>query len=215
MGRLVRDICSIRYVFLLVFGSILLFPAFTVGEDPIPSSLPEGPPLTRFSLDKGRSSVTFTVTHMVISEVEGVFKVFNGNMEFSKSDYSDAQIDFSVDVKSVDTDNQNRDKHLKGPDFFDAGKFPLMRFVSTSFVHEEGKNYKLEGNLTIKAVTRPVNFTVTYAGLSSDQKTVVFHAKTTVDRFDYGLKWSKTTEAGGLVVSREIKVDVTAAFKVK
>ncbi|MEO6914683.1 MAG: YceI family protein [Chitinophagaceae bacterium] len=169
----------------------------------------------KFSIDKSKSSVAFSVTHMVVSEAEGVFKVFNGSMESSQVDYSDAAIEFSVDVKSLNTDNQNRDKHLKGPEFFDVAKFPLMKFASTSFVHQNGSNYKLSGNLTIKAITKPVSFAVTYAGLSSDQKTAVFNAKTTIDRFDYGLQWSKLTEAGGMIVSREIRVNVTAAFKVK
>lgn len=172
-------------------------------------------PNVKYSLDKNQSSVSFAVTHMVMSDAEGVFKVFNGSLESGKPDYSDGKVEFSIDVKSVNTENANRDKHLKGADFFDATKFPLMSFVSTSFTHLEGSNYKLVGNLTIKDVTKPVTFDVTFAGLSSDQKTAVFNAKTTIDRFDYGLKWSKMTEAGGLVVSKDVRVTVKAAFKVK
>lgn len=196
-----------------VLGSVLFFSGFTPVKDPGFTSFTA--PTGKFPIDKSKSSVAFTVTHMVVSEAEGSFKVFNGSLESEKPDFTDAKIEFSVDVKSVNTSNENRDKHLKGPDFFDSGKFPVMKFVSTSFTHLDGSNYKLSGNLTIKEVTKPVTFTVIYSGLSSDQKTAVFNAKTTLDRFDYGLQWSKMTEAGGLVVSKDVRVNVTAAFKVK
>lgn len=205
-----------RFFLIPVVGLLIMVSAFSMGKGPrLLVSPKDNVPLAKFAIDKSKSSVAFTVTHMVVSEAEGVFRVFNGSMETSKSDYSDAAIEFSVDMKSVNTGNDNRDRHLKGPDFFDVSKFPSMRFVSTSFVHQDGSNYQLSGNLTIKTVTKPVIFTVSYAGLSSDQKTAVFNAKTSIDRFDYGLVWSKMTEAGGLVVSREVKVNVTAAFKVK
>src|SRR5688572_1776646 len=87
----------------------------------------------KWTLDKGHSNVKFTVTHMVVSEVDGSFKTFDGTIESTKPDFSDAVVTFTVDVASVNTENENRDKHLKSDDFFNAEQFPQMKFQSTSF----------------------------------------------------------------------------------
>jgi polyisoprenoid-binding protein YceI len=115
-----------------------------------------------------------------------------------------------VDVNSINTDDANRDKHLKSDDFFNAEKFPAMKFQSTSFTPAGGNKYKLAGNLTIRDVTKPVVFDVTYGGTVTTQgKTKLgFKAKTSIDRFDYNLKWNKATEAGGLVVSKDVDLTV-------
>ena len=110
----------------------------------------------KWTLDKGHSNVKFTVTHMVVSEVDGSFKNFDGTIESTKPDFSDAVVNFTVDVTSVDTDNENRDKHLKSNDFFNAEQFPQMKFESTSFKPLGGNKYKLDGNLTIRDITKPV-----------------------------------------------------------
>jgi polyisoprenoid-binding protein YceI len=164
----------------------------------------------KWSIDKAHSGVKFTVTHLVVSEVEGSFKLFDGSMEASKPDYSDAKINFTVDVNSVNTDNDMRDKHLKSEDFFAAEKYPQMKFVSTSFTPAGGNKYKLAGNLTIKDVTKPVVFDVTYGGTANmmGKTKAGFKAKTTINRFDYNLKWDKATEAGGLVVSKDVDLVV-------
>jgi polyisoprenoid-binding protein YceI len=165
---------------------------------------------TRFTIDKAHSAVKFAVTHLVVSEVEGSFKLFDGSMESTKPDYSDAKVSFTVDVNSLNTDNDMRDKHLKSDDFFNAEKFPAMKFQSTSFTPAGGNKYKLAGTLTIRDVTKPVVFDVTYGGTVVNQgKTKIgFKAKTSIDRFDYNLKWNKATEAGGLVVSKEVELVV-------
>ena len=168
----------------------------------------------KWTIDKAHSNVKFAVTHMVISEVEGYFKSFDGTFEHTRPDYSDAKITFTVDVSSVNTDNENRDKHLKSPDFFDAEKYPQMKFESTAFKPMGGNKYKLEGNLTIKDVTKPVSFDVTYGGTVNTQRGAKagFKAKTTINRFDYNLKWDRATEAGGLVVSKEVEVTINTEF---
>ena len=164
----------------------------------------------KWSIDKAHSTVKFGVTHLVVSEVEGSFKLFDGSMESTKPDFSDAKINFTVDVNSLNTDNEMRDKHLKSDDFFNAEKFPAMKFQSTSFTPAGGNKYKLAGNLTIRDVTKPVVFDVTYGGTVTTQgKTKLgFKAKTSIDRFDYNLKWNKATEAGGLVVSKDVDLTV-------
>lgn len=164
----------------------------------------------KWVVDKPHSNVKFAVTHLVVSEVEGSFKLFDGSMENTKEDFSDAKINFTVDVNSLSTDNDMRDKHLKSDDFFNAEKFPAMKFQSTSFTPAGGNKYKLAGNLTIRDVTKPVVFDVTYGGsVTTMGKTKVgFKARTTIDRFDYNLKWNKATEAGGLVVSKDVELIV-------
>jgi polyisoprenoid-binding protein YceI len=165
---------------------------------------------TKWTVDKAHSNVKFTVTHMVVSDVDGTFKLFDGGMDHSKADYSDAKINFTVDVNSVNTDNENRDKHLKADDFFNAEAFPAIKFISTSFTPAGGNKYKLAGNLTIRDVTKPVVFETTYGGTVTNQgKTKAgFKARTTINRFDYNLKWNRATEAGGLVVGKEVELIV-------
>ncbi|MGZ5133835.1 MAG: YceI family protein [Flavitalea sp.] len=169
---------------------------------------------TKWTLDKGHSNVKFTVTHMVVSEVDGSFKNFDGTIEHTKPDYSDAVVTFTVDVSSVYTDNENRDKHLKSDDFFNAEQYPQMKFQSTSFKPLGGNKYQLDGNLTIRDITKPVSFDVTYGGSINTQRgaKVGFRAKTTVNRFDYNLKWDKATEAGGLVVAKDVVITINAQF---
>jgi len=165
---------------------------------------------TKWTADKAHSSVKFTVTHLVISEVEGSFKIFDGSMTNTKADYSDAKISFSVDVASISTDNEGRDKHLKSDDFFSAETFPQIKFESTSFAPQGGNKYKLSGNLTLKDVTKQVTWDVTYGGTAVTRGTTKagFKAKTTINRFDYNLKWDRATEAGGLVVGQDVDITV-------
>ena len=166
---------------------------------------------TTWKVDNSHSNVKFTVTHLVVSEVEGSFKTYDGLITSSTADFNDAQVSFSVDVNSVNTDNEMRDKHLKSDDFFNAEKYPKMNFKSTTFKKVDAKNYTLEGDLTIRAVTKRVKFDVTYGGTGGDgygNTKAGFKVKGTINRKDYGLLWSKTTEAGGLVVSDEVAIAV-------
>jgi polyisoprenoid-binding protein YceI len=172
----------------------------------------------KWSVDKAHSNVKFTVTHLVVSEVEGSFKLFDGTLENSKADLSDAKINFTVDVNSINTDNEKRDGHLKSDDFFAADKFPQMKFTSTSMKAVGDNKYKLAGDLTIRDVTKPVEFDVTYGGSVAAMGTTKlgFKAQTTINRFDYNLKWDKATEGGGLVVSKEVNILVNVELnKVK
>ena len=188
----------------------LLFSAAIAAFAILSSAFIPHAPAATWSIDKAHSNVKFAVTHLVVSEVEGSFKLFDGGMENTKEDFSDAKINFTVDVNSINTDNDMRDKHLKGDDFFSAEKYPAMKFQSTSFTPAGGNKYKLAGNLTIKDITKPVIFDVTYGGTANmmGKTKVGFKAKTTINRFDYNLKWDKATEAGGLVVSKDVDLIV-------
>jgi len=165
---------------------------------------------TSWSIDKVHSNVKFAVSHMVVSEVEGSFKVFDGSLVASKPDLSDAKINFSVDVASVSTDNERRDGHLKSDDFFNAEKFPKMTFVSKSMKPLGNNKYKLTGDLTIRDVTKTVEFDVTYGGQINTGRGIKagFKAKTTIDRLQYGLKYAPALEAGGLAVGKDVDITV-------
>ncbi len=165
---------------------------------------------TTWNVDKVHSNVKFNVSHMVVSEVEGSFKGFEGSLVASKADLSDASIKFSVDVNSVNTDNERRDGHLKSDDFFNAEKFPKMTFVSKSFKPLGGNKYKLTGDLTIRDVTKTVDFDVTYGGQINTGRGIKagFKARATIDRLQYGLKYAPALEAGGLVVGKDVEIIV-------
>lgn len=166
---------------------------------------------TNWKVDNSHSNVNFAVMHLVVSQVEGSFKTYEGKVTSPSADFNDAQIVFSVDANSVNTDNEMRDKHLKSDDFFNAEKYPTMSFKSVSFKKIDAKNYNLEGDLTIRSVTKRVKFAVTYGGTAADgygNTKAGFQAKGTINRKDYGLLWSKTTEAGGLVVSDEVAISI-------
>ena len=167
---------------------------------------------TNWAVDNTHTNVKFTVTHMVVAEVDGNFKTYDGKITSkTPTDFSDATVEFSVDVNSINTDNDDRDKHLKSDDFFNAEKFPKMTFKSTSFKKVKNKSFKLTGNLTIRDVTKSVTFDVMYGGISKDpwgNTKAGFKATSTINRKEYGLKWNVVTEAGGMVVADDVKITV-------
>ena len=170
---------------------------------------------TTWDPDHSHSSIKFTATHLMISEMEGSFRTFNGTLEASKPDFTDARINFSVDIASINTDNDNRDAHLKSDDFFNAEKYPKMTFKSTSFKKIRDNKYQLNGELTIRDITKPVKFDVIYGGTVKDpwgNTHAAFKATTTINRFDYNLKWNTLTEAGGAVVGKDIEIRVNMEF---
>ena len=195
---------------LAITAGITAFRPVSTSDNSVERAHPLGATATKWNLDKGHSNVKFSVTHMVVAETEGYFKLFDGTMENTKPDYSDAKINFTVDVASINTDNERRDQHLKSDDFFNAEKFPQMKFESTSFTPQGNNKYKLTGNLTIRDVTKPVTFDVTYGGIltTSRGSTIGFKASGTINRFDYGLKWDRATESGGLVVGKDVEIIV-------
>ena len=165
---------------------------------------------TTWKVDKAHSNVKFAVSHMVVSEVEGSFRMFDGSLVASKADLSDAKVNFSVDVASVNTDNEKRDGHLKSDDFFNAEKFPKMSFVSKSMKPLGGNKYALTGDLTLRDVTKTVTFDVTYGGQINTGRGVKagFKAKATIDRLTYGLKYAPALETGGLAVGKDVDITV-------
>ena len=163
---------------------------------------------TTWSIDKGHSKVGFSATHMVVAETEGVFKDFDAKVTSKSEDFNGADVEFTAKVASINTDNEKRDGHLKSDDFFNAEKFPEIKFKGT--LTKEGGKYVLKGKLTMRDVTKDVAFDVTYGGTVNafgGQK-AGFKLTGKVKRMDYGLKWDKTIEAGGLVVGDEVELIV-------
>lgn len=164
-----------------------------------------------WKIDKSHSNVGFSVTHLIISEVTGQFKSYDGAIEFSKEDLSDAKINFSIDVASINTENEGRDKHLKSDDFFNAEKFPKITFVGKSIKKVDGKKFKLTGDFTMRDVTKSVTLDVVYNGTVKDpwgNTKAGFKITGEVNRFDYGLKWNNLMEAGGAVVGKDVAITV-------
>jgi polyisoprenoid-binding protein YceI len=163
---------------------------------------------SEWKLDKAHSSITFTVRHMVISEVSGNFKDFSVVLKSEKEDFSDASIESIIQVASISTDNDFRDKHLKSDDFFNAEKYPEIKFKSTQFEKLSDNKYKITGDLTIRDVTRKVTFDAVLNGTLKTNRGMLsaWKASTTINRFDYNLKWNKTLETGGLMVGQDVTV---------
>ena len=164
---------------------------------------------TTWKVDASHSNVKFTVTHMVVSEMDGSFRTFDGTLVTEKEDFSDAVINFTVDVASINTESVDRDDHLKADDFFNAEKYPKMTFNSTSFKKVGEKKYVLEGNLTIRNITKKVKFDVTGGATIVDpwgNTKTGFKAITTINRISYDLKWNKAIEAGGWAVGEDVTI---------
>lgn len=168
--------------------------------------------MAKWTIDPTHSEVLFKVKHLVISNVTGSFNVFEGAADTSADDFSDAKITFSANVDSIDTNQAQRDAHLKSPDFFDAAKFPKLEFTSTSFSKKGDREYILKGDLTLHGVTKPVELAVEYGGTAKDpygQTKAGFEVTGKLNRSEYGLTWNAATEAGGVVVSDEVKLLAT------
>lgn len=160
---------------------------------------------TNWTLDKGHSSVAFSVAHMVVSETTGNFKDFDVKAVSKSEDFVGAEVEFTAKTASVFTDNEKRDGHLKSDDFFNAEKFPEIKFKGT--IVKEGGKYLLKGNLTMRDVTKPVSFDLTYGGkvkaYGGEKAGFKFTGK--VNRQEFGLKFNKALEGGGLVVGDEVE----------
>ncbi len=171
---------------------------------------------TTWNIDASHSKMGFAITHMMVSETEGKFKVYEGTVS-SKSDvdFTNAAIDFKIDVNSINTDNDQRDAHLKGADFFDAATYPSITFKATSMkANPKMKNsYILIGDLTMHGVTKKVTLNaIGAAKIVKDPYGMMRYAfKITgkVNRIDFGLKYNAALEAGGVALSEDVKLDCT------
>jgi len=168
-----------------------------------------------WKIDPTHSEVNFKVKHLVVSTVTGHFGTFEATIESEKEDFSDAKIAFEADVNSINTKNDQRDGHLKSPDFFDTANYPKMSFVSSSVKKVSDFELKVTGDLTLRGVSREITLDVMYngtvAGFGGNQ-VAGFEIIGKLNRFDFGLQWSALTETGGVVVSNEVKLEILAEF---
>lgn len=162
---------------------------------------------TTWQIDKSHSNINFTVSHMVVSETAGKFKFFDGKVVAKSDDFVDSEIEFTIDASSINTEDEKRDGHLKSPDFFDVEKYPKITFKSKSFKKIDEKNYKLIGDLTMHGVTKEVALDVIYNGMAKSPSGVIkagFKVVGKINRTDFGLKWNKTLDNGGLLVGEDV-----------
>ena len=164
---------------------------------------------TTWNFDPAHSSIRFAVDHMVISEVEGQFSTYDGSIITTKEDFSDAKINFVIDVNSVDTDNEKRDGHLKSADFFETEKYPKMTFVSTSVEKIADGKYNLKGKLTLHGITKEISLAMTYGGTVKDpwgNTKAGLKVTGVINRTDFGLKYNSILEAGSMLIGEEVTI---------
>ncbi len=168
-----------------------------------------------WTIDAAHSKIGFTISHMVISEVEGRFNNYSATITAGEN-FENAKINVSIEINSINTNNEERDKHLKSPDFFDAEKYPKITFISTEFQKVDDENYILKGNLTMHGVTKPVELNVKFGGIVKDpwgNTRAGFKLSGTIDRYEFGLKYNSTLETGGLVIGQEVEIDAKVELK--
>jgi polyisoprenoid-binding protein YceI len=167
---------------------------------------------TTWTVDKAHSNVKFTVTHLLVSDVDGLFKNYDATITATKPDFSDAKFQISIQTASVSTDNDNRDKHISSPDFFDVATYPTLTFTSTAITKTSDKHYKLTGNLTLHGVTKPASFDLWYRGTIQNPMSKAddagFQLTGTINRSDFNFG-SKFPNA---VVSDEVTIKANGEF---
>jgi polyisoprenoid-binding protein YceI len=175
------------------------------------SALAENAPvLTPWTIDAGHAHVGFSVPHMVVSEVEGKFKRFSGDVQLDEKDLTHSKLAFTAETASVDTDNADRDKHLVSPDFFDAAKYPQLTFTSKT-ITKSGKGYKIVGDLTLHGVTKTVTLDATLSEAVTNpwgKQVRAARISGTVSRADFGMTWNKALDKGGLVLGEKVTLDI-------
>lgn len=161
-----------------------------------------------YAIDKSHSEVTFQVRHL-ITKVRGHFEDYAGTIEFDAANPANSKVNVTIQVASIDTKDAQRDGHLKSDDFFSAEKFPTITFVSTKITPKGGEDFQVEGDLTIRDVTKSVVLPVTHLGTAKDpwgNLKLAFEGETTINRKEFGLNWNAALETGGFLVGDDVKI---------
>lgn len=166
---------------------------------------------TEWALDGAHSRVGFSVSHLVVSSVSGRFKQVSGKVLLDEANLTESRVDVSINADSIDTDDAKRDEHLRSADFFDTKKFPTLKFISTNITKVGGKKYKLKGDLTIHGVVKETTLDAVISDPIKNPwgkfvRAVKLSGK--IKRGDFGLKWNKSLDAGGVVVGDEVTLDI-------
>ena len=161
-------------------------------------------------IDPAHSEIQFKIKHLMITNVTGSFDIFQATVQTEDEDFMKAKVSFTADIDSISTGNEQRDEHLKSADFFDAGKYPQLKFVATKFEEvDKDSSYELYGDLTIKDITKNIKLDVEFGGVVKDaygNTKAGFSINGKINRKDYGLTWNAVTEAGGIVVSDDVRI---------
>ena len=164
---------------------------------------------TKWVIDPTHSKIGFKVKHLMISNVLGNFKQFEGEVLTDGDNFENAEIKLTVDAASVDTEIADRNTHLRSADFFDAEKYPKLTFSDAKIVDLGDDTFEMKGNLTIKDVTKPVKLSVEFGGIMKDpwgNEKAGFSISGKINRKDWGLTWNAALEAGGVLVGEDIKI---------
>ena len=166
---------------------------------------------TKWAIDPTHSEIGFKVKHLMINTVSGKFGKFEGSVETDGDDFSTARINFTADVASINTNNEQRDGHLKGAEFFDGEKYPQFKFTGAKLNLVSGDKYTLTGDLDLHGVTKPVTLDVEFGGIAKDpwgNTKAGFTINGKVNRKDWGLSWNAPLETGGVLLSEEVKLHI-------
>jgi polyisoprenoid-binding protein YceI len=173
---------------------------------------------TEWDINVPHTTLSFVVKHMKFTNVRGTFQSFNGTLNLDDKDPTKSTVDITIDAKSIDTRNEKRDAHLKSADFFDVEKTPTITFKSTK-IEKHGKGYKVHGDLTMRGVTKPAVLDVTQVSppvkAPEGDTRIGVTATTKVHRKDWGLNWNMALEAGGVLVSEDVTLEIDAEFSQK
>ena len=169
---------------------------------------------TKWAIDPTHSEIGFKVKHMMFTNVSGKFKNYEATITTQDDNFENATIEFSADINSINSNNDDRDNHLKSADFFDAEKYPKLTFKATSFT-KKGDEYELTGDLTIKEITKSVKFSAEFSGLMQDpwgNTKAGLNVYGKINRKDWGLNWNSALKTGGVLVGEEVKLDIELQF---
>ncbi len=169
-------------------------------------------PMSTWTIDHAHTEIGFSVRHLMISNVRGHFKSFEGTVVANDDTFKDAKISLTIDPASISTNNDMRDGHLKSADFFEVEKFPTLTFESTSFVATGDRQYEIKGNMTMHGVTKEISFVATLEGFGKNMqgaRVASFDLTGSIIRSDFGLTWNAAIETGGVTVSDEVKFNFT------
>lgn len=166
---------------------------------------------TTWAIDASHSEIGFKVKHMMFTNVSGKFEKFEASATTEDTDFTNAKLDFSADIASVNTGSADRDNHLKSADFFNAEEFPKMSFKSTSMKKVSENEFELTGDLSLHGVTKAVTLNVEYGGIMQDpwgNTKAGFTLSGKINRKDWGLNWNAALETGGVLVSEEVRLNI-------
>ena len=199
-----------RCTALAAVAAILVVPHDAAAQMPAPAQAARD--TAAWNIDRSHSELTFSIRHLV-SRVRGQFNRWNGSITGDLDNWEGASVLVTIDGASIDTNNDNRDADLRGPEFFDVANHPNVTFRSTQ-IERNGERLRLTGDLTIRGITRPIVLEGSFNGTTRDQRgrtRAGFEVSGTINRKDYGIVWNRAVEAGGLVLADEVRIEVAVA----